>query len=131
MNKKDLVPISPLTPEEGSAFLPDAPKPFIKDIYLFDTHIAGTSYIDNIEELVNNLNIGDEVCFFRESKNEVDDKAIVIKTINKEKLGYVPRIDNIVFSRLMDAGKLLIAKIEAIEKLGFYYRINIKIYMRD
>jgi|SRR5690554_1406741 len=129
--KRDLIPVVPLTPDEAKILLPDAPKPFQKDIHLFDTHIAGTSYIDDIEDLVCDLKKNDELYLFREVKNIFDERAIKIVTKNKEKIGYVPKVDNIIFSRLMDAGKMLFAKVEKIKKMGYYYRIDIKIYMRE
>lgn len=85
------------------------PLPFERDIFLFDTHVAGTSYVDGIEELEPQLNIGDKLNFFRETDNPHDARAIVIRNDGGSKLGYVPRVDNVVFSRLMDAGKLLLA----------------------
>ena len=45
--------------------------------------------------------------------------------------GYVPEKDNIVFSRLMDAGKLLIARIKNIEEKGTFTRIRIGICLVD
>ncbi|MBQ6555823.1 MAG: HIRAN domain-containing protein [Firmicutes bacterium] len=48
-----------------------------------------------------------------------------------KKLGYVPKKDNIVFSRLMDAGKLLIARIKEIEVRGKFNDIKIDIYLVD
>ena len=94
------------------------PKPFEKDIFLFDTHIAGTSYIDGIEELEAHL-------------NEDDKRAIVINTIDGVKIGYVPRYDNAIFSRLMDAGKLLFGRISSKEGSGRWVRINIKVYLHE
>ena len=55
----------------------------------------------------------------------------MILTEEKKKLGYVPKKDNIVFARLMDAGKLLIAKITKIEKRGNYTQISMGIYLVD
>ena len=39
----------------------DIPKPFERDIYLFDTQVAGTSYVEGIEELEPHLNIDDKL----------------------------------------------------------------------
>ena len=47
------------------------------------------------------------------------------------KLGYIPQKDNLIFSRLMDAGKLLMAKISDIEMEGYFTRISIGIYLVD
>ena len=107
------------------------PKPFEKDIFLFDTHIAGTSYIDVIEELEAHLNEDDKLDFFREPDNKYDKRAIVIQTIDGVKIGYVPRYDNAIFSRLMDAGKLLFGRISSKEGSGRWVRINIKVYLHE
>ncbi len=87
------------------------PKPFERDIFLFDTYIAGTSHIDGMEELEPSLKVEDRLNFFREPDNLHDDKAIAVKTVDGVKIGYVPRKDNEIFSRLMDAGKLLFGEI--------------------
>lgn len=107
------------------------PKPFERDIFLFDTHIAGTSYVDGIEELEPHLNEDDKLDFFREPDNKYDKRAIVIKTIDGVKIGYVPRYDNAIFSRLMDAGKLLFGRISSKEGSGRWVRINIKVYLHE
>jgi len=107
------------------------PNPFERDIYLFTTHIAGTGYVENKEEIIENTNIEDEVTFIRESNNIYDKYAICVKNKKLEKLGYIPKKDNIVFARLMDAGKLLIGKIVEIEELGYWNKIKINIYLKD
>ena len=48
-----------------------------------------------------------------------------------KKLGYVPEKDNIIFARLMDAGKLLKAKISNITKKGSFTQIGMGIYLVD
>lgn len=109
----------------------DMPKPFERDIFLFETFVAGTSYIEGIMELEPFLNIGDKLDFFREPDNKYDDKAIVIKTSDGVKIGYVPRVDNAVFSRLMDAGKLLFGKITAKKNVKTWLEIQINIYLHE
>ncbi len=54
------------------------PKPFEKDIFLFDTYIAGTTHIEGIEELAEQLNEDDRLNFFREPDNKYDKEAFVI-----------------------------------------------------
>ena len=54
-----------------------------------------------------------------------------MQSYKKRKLGYIPEKDNIVFARLMDAGKYLIAKIDRIEPKGSFRQINISIYLVD
>lgn len=107
------------------------PKPFEKDIFLFDTHVAGTSHIEGIEELEPHLNIDDRLDFFREPDNRYDKEAIVIKTAEGVKIGYVPKQDNVIFARLMDAGKLLFGRISGKEKKGNWVKLDIKVFMHE
>lgn len=107
------------------------PKPFATDILLIETHIAGTTYIEGIEELEVYLHIDDRLDLLREVDNKYDKHAIIIKTIDGVKLGYVPRKDNIILSRLMDAGKLLYAKIVSKKHIDSWVNIYIEIYMTE
>jgi len=107
------------------------PKPFERDIFLFDTRVAGTSHVEGIEELEPHLAPGDKLDFFREPDNRHDDRAIVIKNADGVKIGYVPKADNVIFSRLMDAGKLLFGRITAKEMKGRWLRIDIKVYLHE
>ncbi|MDI9518870.1 MAG: HIRAN domain-containing protein [Bacillota bacterium] len=107
----------------------DLIKPLTNEIHLFDTYIAGTSHIED-QSVFDKLKINDKLILKRED-NVFDSKAILVLNEDKVKLGYIPEVDNIIFSRLMDAGKLLIAKVKTIKKLGNYYKISIGIYMVD
>lgn len=107
------------------------PKPFERDIFLFDTYVAGTTHIEGIEELEPHLNADDRLEFFREPDNQYDKQAIVIKTADGVKIGYVPRQDNVIFARLMDAGKLLFGKITSKEKKGSWVKIYIKVFLHE
>ncbi len=107
------------------------PKPFERDIFLFDTYIAGTTHIEGIEELAEQLSENERLSFFREPDNKYDKEAIVIKTSNGVKIGYVPMQDNLIFARLMDAGKLLFAEITKTENIGTWIKISIKVYLHE
>lgn len=107
------------------------PKPFERDIFLFDTFVAGTTHVDGIEGLSRRLNVNDRLEFFREPDNRYDANAIVIKNCNGVKIGYVPGKDNVIFSRLMDAGKLLFGKITSKETKGKWLKIKIGIYLHE
>lgn len=39
------------------------PRPFERDIFLFATHVAGTSHVEGIEELEPYLNVDDKLDF--------------------------------------------------------------------
>ncbi len=106
-------------------------KPFSREIFLVETHIAGTSYISNIDALAKNLDRGVKLNFFREPNNKYDKLAIVIKDSSSNKIGYVPREKNEVLARLMDAGKLIYGIVKNKEKIQNWYRIEIKIFLKD
>ncbi len=107
------------------------PKPFERDIFLFDTHVAGTTHIVGIEELEPYLQVEDRLNFFREPENAYDPEAIVIKTTDGVKIGYVPQKDNVIFARLMDAGKLLFGRISSKQWIGSWAKIGIKVYLHE
>ena len=71
------------------------PKPFERDIFLLDTHVAGTTHIEGIDELEPYLKSGDRLNLFREPDNPYDEFAILIKTMGGVKIGYIPQKDNI------------------------------------
>ena len=98
---------------------------------MFDTRVAGPSHIECIEELAPHLNVDDKMEFFREPDNQYDDKAIAIKNAEGVKIGYVPQADNVIFARLMDAGKLLFGKITAMKMRGSWLRIDIKVFLHE
>ena len=104
-------------------------KPLTNEIHLFDTFIAGTSYIED-KNIFTNLKVGEELILIREN-NKFDDNAILVKKTTKEKLGYIPEKDNVIFSRLLDAGKLLKAKVNSVEKQGSMYKVAIGVYLFD
>lgn len=107
------------------------PKPFEQEIFLFDTQVAGTSHIEGIEELAPLLNVDDKLDFFREPDNPYDKQAIMIRNSNGVKIGYVPKQDNIIFSRLMDAGKLLYGRITSKEMKDKWLKIEIRIFLHE
>lgn len=109
--------------------LSDIIKPLVNEIHLFDTYIAGTTHIED-QSVFDNLEIGSKLSLIRED-NKFDDKAILVLDADKRKLGYIPEKDNLVFSRLMDAGKLLIAKTATHEVKGTFHKIGIGIYLVD
>lgn len=106
-------------------------KPYSKDIYLIEVHIAGTTHIDNINELEQKLNEGVEVVLYREPNNPYDDKAIVVKDKEGNKLGYIPRDKNEILSRLMDAGKLIYGKVKSKGKINEWVKVEMEVYLKD
>ncbi|MCR5781126.1 MAG: HIRAN domain-containing protein [Clostridia bacterium] len=104
-------------------------KPLIREIHLFDSYVAGTTHLKD-ESVLEEIKTGDKLTLQRED-NKFDSNAILLFTEGGKKLGYVPEKDNIIFARLMDAGKLLAAKIKSIDKKGSFSQIGIGIYLVD
>ncbi|MBR6270847.1 MAG: HIRAN domain-containing protein [Lachnospiraceae bacterium] len=104
-------------------------KPMIREIHLFDTYVAGTSYLSDASVL-EVVKSGDELTLRRED-NKFDSNAILVLNAGLKKLGYIPEKDNVVFARLMDAGKILKAKVANVEKIGTFTQISIGIYLVD
>lgn len=107
----------------------DLIKPLTKEIFLFESYVAGTTHLED-ESVLDEIKDGDKLIMQREN-NRFDENAILVLTQDKKKLGYVPEKDNIVFSRLMDAGKMLKAQINSIEMKGSFRQVNIGIYLVD
>ena len=104
-------------------------RPLVKEIHLFDTYVAGTSHLKDPSPLAK-VKPDDKLILVRE-ENRFDDNAIVVMNEAREKLGYVPEKDNIVFSRLMDAGKCLSAKVISVKYQEYFTKISISIYLAD
>lgn len=105
--------------------------PFVKEIFLLETHVAGTSYVEQIAEIEKDLDIQEFVVLIREPENPYDSLAILILDEKKRKIGYVPRDRNEIIARLMDAGKLIFGRVEYKEWKNSYLLIKIRVYMRD
>ena len=107
----------------------DLLQPLIREIHLFDSFVAGTTHLSD-PSVLEEIKVGDQLSLLREN-NKFDSNAILILTADKKKLGYVPEKDNIIFARLLDAGKMLAAKITGIEKKGSFTKIAIGMYLVD
>ncbi len=110
--------------------LGDLIKPLSHEILLFDSYIAGTTYIED-EVVFDEIKEGDKLVLKREPENRFDENAILVHDGKNRKLGYIPEKDNIVIARLMDAGKYLMAKINDMDPYGSFRKINISIYLVD
>lgn len=113
-------------------------KPLEQEILLDDTKIAGTTHLEDQTPL-EQMQPGNWLWMQRED-NPADPRAIVLLDAQGRKCGYVPRVHNKIFSRLLDAGKLLKAKVTEIDaheqqtrRRGkhVYYEVYIEIYLVD
>ncbi|MBR4265803.1 MAG: HIRAN domain-containing protein [Bacteroidales bacterium] len=102
--------------------------PFSREIFLLDIIIAGTTYCENIHDIEPELLPGTVLRMIRQPNNEHDELAIGV--YHKEiRIGWVPQQLNAVISRLMDAGKEFFCRIESVEDVRSWVKINAKIYM--
>jgi hypothetical protein len=110
-------------------------QPFSRNIFLLKTNAAGCHHVENIEQHLMEIEIGQKLMLLREPRNPVDKRAILIMN-GEQKLGYIPRRQNEILARLMDAGKYLYAtaddKLTDWEDDEFYYAaLTISVYMQD
>ena len=110
-------------------------KPLLKDIFLIKTYVAGLYYVDNLNDIFPLIKVNDKLELFREASNNYDKHAILVK-YNGQKLGYVPRKDNYILSKLMDGGKQLYGVVERIGVDELYKGdetkfINFKIFLKE
>ena len=105
--------------------------PLMNEIFLSFTDIAGTRYVDN-QDVFKRLEKNDPLLLEREADNKYDSNAIKVLTIDGEKLGYIPKKDNCIFSRLMDAGKILHARVYSCYEADYdQWCVSIKICLMD
>lgn len=123
LKKEGLVP---LVEEKG---LGELIKPLVREIHLFDSFVAGTTRLAD-QGVLGEIAVGDKLTLRRE-ESKFDDNAILLLAENGKKVGYVPEKDNVIFARLMDAGKLLSATITDIERKGSFTQIRIGICLVD
>ncbi|MFA6928824.1 MAG: HIRAN domain-containing protein [Lentisphaeria bacterium] len=127
----DIIPVADWSKMIQAFGKDGVPLPFVKEIFLLECQVAGTSHIDEIEEKTAGLNPGAFLGFLREPANPHDPLAIRILNQQNAKIGYVPRQRNEVIARLMDGGKLIFGKVESKEANGSWLKITITVYMRD
>lgn len=106
------------------------PMPFTKEIFLIDTHIAGTSFreLDDVEP---HLAEGELLSFKRQPDNKHDKMAIMIHDEKGNNLGFVPKARNEILARLMDAGKLILGRLEHKAWQGDWLKLKIRVFMRE
>ena len=77
------------------------------------------------------IQVYDRLEFFRDIHNSFDKNAIEIWNMDGIKIGFVSQKDNVTFSKLMDAGKLLFGKVTNKALQGNWVKIYIRIYLQD
>ena len=107
------------------------PMPFQHEVLLKECHVAGTMHVDDILYKTSAIGVGSSLVLKREPQNEYDELAIRVETSAGERIGWVPRKYNDILARLMDAGKLLIAKVSCKVLEDHWLNLRIEIYLKD
>lgn len=92
----------------GLSFLDDI---FVEEIYLKHVKVVGYYYLSEEQEYYRAA--GDPetaVQLKRDPDNAYDNYAIQVLDMNDHHIGWVPRTENHIFARLLDAGKKLVAR---------------------
>lgn len=101
---------------------------FSREIFLLDIVVAGTTFCKEIQEIERYLEPEMNLRMVRDPKNIYDKMAIAI-LYEKTRIGWVPKELNLIISRLMDAGKAFFCRIEKVERINKWIKINAKIIM--
>lgn len=109
--------------------VPEAPA--AGPVFLIATHIAGTTYVQGIDRLAASIGAGERLELLREPANPFDDLAILVRTRAGVKMGYVPRKDNAVLARLLDAEKPIHAIVDRKQQIRTWHKIDISIYLME
>jgi hypothetical protein len=104
--------------------------PFSRDILLLQCHVAGTAYRD-IGGVDPQLESGEELALRREPDNPHDPRAIRVHRADGSHLGYLPRDRNEVIASLMDAGKLVVARVVDAKREDRWLRLTINVLFRE
>lgn len=107
------------------------PRPFVSTILLLDTFVTGTFFVKGVESLVEKLQSGVRLELRREPANRYDKYAILVNDPDGNKLGYIPRKNNIVLANLMDAGKSVYAKLTRKKSHYSSVDLGISVFMED
>ncbi len=106
--------------------------PFVREIFLLECLVAGTTHVRNVGKKTEKLAPGDKLTLLRDPDNEYDPQAIGVFAPGNVQVGWIPQDGNEVVSRLMDAGKVLYAKLRSKETTGSgWLKMEIGVFMHD
>lgn len=101
-----------------------------RDVFLYGCQVTGSQYLQLKDHVLPKLREGDSLLLMREPNNEHDKHAISVYTTGGLKMGYLPRNNNLILSRLMDEGNLLFAKTKTFHWDGKDLELVVKVYLR-
>ena len=116
----------------GGGGAPVVPKPLSQPILIMpEVRVAGTSHVDDIDEIAEALHEGDRLSFRRQADNPYDEWAIRVLDGDGREMGWFPADKNEVPARLMDGGKELFGKVVSMELAGSWHKIGMAVYLDD
>ena len=106
--------------------------PFAHEIFLMECLVAGTTHVRNVEKRTERLSPGDTLTLLRDPDNEYDPQAIGVFVNGNVRVGWIPQDRNDVISRLMDAGKVVYAKLQSRETTeSGWLKMEIGVFLHD
>lgn len=105
-------------------------KPFQQEIYLLNCQLAGCNYYDP-EDTHKTIQVDEELILKREPWNQYDTFAIAVLNKEKKKIGYIPRDNNKVFARLLDAGKFVTAYVNQNKWDKEAVTVNLRLVLKE
>lgn len=105
-------------------------KPFQQEIFLLNCNLAGAEYYDP-ETTHKGIKTDAEVFLQREAWNKYDTFAIAVLDGENRKIGYIPRNDNKVFARLLDAGKFLTAYVNENKYNNGTLKVSLRLMFKE
>jgi len=125
---KTLLGLPLLIPSKQGLSQPNA-KHDRRDVLIQTSPIAGFQYYQG-EFFWEQLSVRDQLQLSREPDNPYDENAVAIYR-EGIKLGYLPRVENIVVARMMDKGQLINALIENKQKSADpWERMTVEVWLR-
>ncbi len=105
--------------------------PFKKDIRLAQTYIAGTMFVEDIDDKLGAVTYGTDLELRRDPSNPYDMNAIEVLNGDGDRIGFLPRKINPIAAGLMDSGKHLYCKVTCMVFGIDYPEVDVDIMMED
>ena len=106
-------------------------EPLKKEIKLSEEFVNGSKKAP--KKIIENIKIGDELSLKRNTKDKFNEFSIFFYNAENKKVGVMPEENTEIYARLMDAGKILKAKVLAkvYDEEYEYWNISATIYLID
>ena len=106
--------------------------PFGEEVFLDAMEVSRSLETRDMLFKCKKITVGDTLVLKREPRNKFDSLAIRVETVEGVNIGYVPREKNGILARLMDAGKLVVAKIRDKQLVDeFFVSIWMEVFLKE